>query len=50
VVGFLSAMARVLDLVDVQCKVMVAIQPYLQHQVIQVGREVSASIKHDFIS
>jgi len=34
-------MARVLDLVDVQCKVMVAIQPYLQHQVIQVGREVS---------
>jgi phosphoinositide-3-kinase regulatory subunit 4 len=39
VVGFLSSMAHVLDLVDVQCKVMVAIQPYLQHQVIQVGRE-----------
>ncbi|KDR14050.1 phosphoinositide 3-kinase regulatory subunit 4 isoform X2 [Zootermopsis nevadensis] len=39
VVGFLSSMARVLDLVDVQCKVMVAIQPYLRHQVIQAYRE-----------
>jgi KaiC/GvpD/RAD55 family RecA-like ATPase len=46
VVGFLSSMARVLDLVDVQCKVMVAIQPYLRHPVIQVSREVSTRIKH----
>jgi len=41
VVGFLSSMACVLDLVDVQCKVMVVIQPYLRHQVIQADRDVS---------
>jgi hypothetical protein len=45
VVGFLSSMARVLDIVDVQCKVMVAIQPYLCHQVIQAEREVSTRIR-----
>ncbi|XP_069690077.1 phosphoinositide 3-kinase regulatory subunit 4 isoform X4 [Periplaneta americana] len=39
VVGFLSSMARALDLVDVQCKVMVAIQPYLRHPVIQADKE-----------
>ncbi|KAJ9580221.1 hypothetical protein L9F63_004121 [Diploptera punctata] len=39
VVGFLCSMARVLDLVDVQCKVMMAVQPYLRHPVIQAERE-----------
>jgi hypothetical protein len=38
-------MARVLDLVDVHCKVMVAIQPYLRHQVIQAEREVNMRMK-----
>ncbi|XP_049778491.1 phosphoinositide 3-kinase regulatory subunit 4 [Schistocerca cancellata] len=40
VVGFLSAIARTLNLVDVQCKVMAVIQPYLKNQVIQADKEV----------
>ena len=47
VVGFLSAMARVLDLVDVQCKVMSAVQAYLRNPVIQAEREVSNWISED---
>ncbi|XP_067007759.1 phosphoinositide 3-kinase regulatory subunit 4 [Anabrus simplex] len=40
VVGFVSAMARTLNLVDVQCKVMSVIQPYLKYPVIQADKEV----------
>ncbi|KAL1124299.1 hypothetical protein AAG570_002067 [Ranatra chinensis] len=40
VVGFISALARTLNIVDVQCKVMAVIQPYLKHQVIQLEQEV----------
>ncbi|XP_071440948.1 phosphoinositide 3-kinase regulatory subunit 4 [Hetaerina americana] len=40
IVGFISAIARTLNLVDVQCKVMAVIQPYLKHPVIQIDKEV----------
>lgn len=40
VVGFISATSRSLSIVDVQCKVMQALEPYLQHQVIQPDKEV----------
>ncbi|GLH13555.1 Phosphoinositide 3-kinase regulatory subunit 4 [Gryllus bimaculatus] len=40
IVGFISAMSRILNLVDVQCKVMSVIRPYLKYQVIQADKEV----------
>lgn len=40
IVGFISAMARTLNLVDVQCKVMAAMRPYLKYQIIQCDKEV----------
>ncbi|KAK9511150.1 hypothetical protein O3M35_005765 [Rhynocoris fuscipes] len=40
VVGFISALARTLNMVDVQCKVMSEIEPYLKHKVIQLEKEV----------
>ncbi|XP_043266677.1 phosphoinositide 3-kinase regulatory subunit 4 isoform X2 [Venturia canescens] len=38
-VGFVSASARTLNLVDVQCKVQTLIQPYLKHSLIQIEKE-----------
>ncbi|BES89107.1 phosphoinositide 3-kinase regulatory subunit [Nesidiocoris tenuis] len=40
VVGFISALARTLNIVDVQCKVMPMIEPYLKHNVIQLEKEI----------
>ncbi|XP_012287746.1 phosphoinositide 3-kinase regulatory subunit 4 isoform X2 [Orussus abietinus] len=40
IVGFISAAARTLNLVDVQCKVQTMIQPYLRHSLIQLEKEV----------
>lgn len=40
VVGFISATSRSLSIVDVQCKVMQALEPYLLHAVIQPDKEV----------
>lgn len=40
IVGFISASARTLNLVDVQCKVQTIIQPYLRHPLIQIEKEV----------
>ncbi|XP_073986579.1 vacuolar protein sorting 15 isoform X1 [Rhodnius prolixus] len=40
VAGFISALARTLNMVDVQCKVMSVIEPYLKHKVIQLEKEV----------
>ncbi|XP_063233284.1 phosphoinositide 3-kinase regulatory subunit 4 isoform X2 [Bacillus rossius redtenbacheri] len=40
IVGFVSAVARVLNLVDVQCRVMATLQPYLEHPLIQANKEV----------
>ncbi|XP_012255655.2 phosphoinositide 3-kinase regulatory subunit 4 isoform X2 [Athalia rosae] len=40
IVGFISAAARTLNLVDVQCKVQTIIQPYLRHPLIQIEKEV----------
>nr|CAD7406477.1 unnamed protein product [Timema cristinae] len=40
IVGFVSAMSRTLNMVDVQCKVMAALQPYLYHPLIQVDKEM----------
>ncbi|XP_015117187.1 phosphoinositide 3-kinase regulatory subunit 4 [Diachasma alloeum] len=39
-VGFISAAARTLNLVDVQCKVQVMIQQYLKYSLIQIEKEV----------
>ncbi|KAK0078672.1 hypothetical protein PV325_002204 [Microctonus aethiopoides] len=39
-VGLISAAARTLNLVDVQCKVQSMIQPYLRHSLIQIEKEV----------
>uniref|UniRef100_A0A0C9R475 non-specific serine/threonine protein kinase n=1 Tax=Fopius arisanus TaxID=64838 RepID=A0A0C9R475_9HYME len=39
-VGFIAAAARTLNLVDVQCKVQVLIQPYLKYSLIQIEKEV----------
>ncbi|CAD6231449.1 GSCOCG00001414001-RA-CDS [Cotesia congregata] len=39
-VGLISAAARTLNLVDVQCKVQAMIQPYLKHSLIQIEKEV----------
>ncbi|OXU19045.1 hypothetical protein TSAR_000320 [Trichomalopsis sarcophagae] len=39
-VGFISAAARTLNIVDVQCKVQPMIQPYLKHPLIQIEKEV----------
>ncbi|XP_057339748.1 phosphoinositide 3-kinase regulatory subunit 4 isoform X1 [Microplitis mediator] len=39
-VGLISAAARTLNLVDVQCKVQTMIQPYLKHSLIQIEKEV----------
>ncbi|XP_053989741.1 phosphoinositide 3-kinase regulatory subunit 4 isoform X3 [Hylaeus volcanicus] len=39
-VGFISAAARTLNLVDVQCKVQTMIQPYLKHPLIQIEKEI----------
>ncbi|KOC68309.1 Phosphoinositide 3-kinase regulatory subunit 4 [Habropoda laboriosa] len=39
-VGFISAAARMLNLVDVQCKVQSMIQPYLKHPLIQIEKEI----------
>ncbi|XP_046835084.1 phosphoinositide 3-kinase regulatory subunit 4 isoform X1 [Vespa crabro] len=39
-VGFISASARTLNVVDVQCKVQTMIQPYLKHPLIQIEKEV----------
>ncbi|OAD59023.1 Phosphoinositide 3-kinase regulatory subunit 4 [Eufriesea mexicana] len=39
-VGFISAAARTLNLVDVQCKVQSMIQPYLKHPLIQIEKEI----------
>lgn len=40
IVGFISALARTLNIVDIQCKVVAVIQPYLKHPVIQLNKEV----------
>lgn len=40
VVGFISAMARTLNMVDVHCKVASAIKPFLKTQLIQLEKEV----------
>nr|XP_018916322.1 PREDICTED: phosphoinositide 3-kinase regulatory subunit 4 [Bemisia tabaci] len=40
VVSFISALGRSLNMVDVQCKVVSAMNPYLRHSIIQVDREV----------
>ncbi|XP_033341541.2 vacuolar protein sorting 15 [Megalopta genalis] len=40
IVGFISAAARTLSLVDVQCKVQTMIQPYLKHPLIQIEIEI----------
>uniref|UniRef100_A0A1B6KTS4 non-specific serine/threonine protein kinase n=1 Tax=Graphocephala atropunctata TaxID=36148 RepID=A0A1B6KTS4_9HEMI len=40
IVGFIKALAKTLNIVDVQCKVMSVIQPYLKTQVIQLDKEV----------
>lgn len=39
-VGFISAAARTLNIVDVQCKVQTMIMPYLKHQIIQIEKEI----------
>ncbi|XP_076177459.1 vacuolar protein sorting 15 isoform X1 [Ptiloglossa arizonensis] len=39
-VGFISAAARTLNLVDVQCKVQTMIKPYLMHPLIQIDKEI----------
>ncbi|XP_074107920.1 vacuolar protein sorting 15 isoform X2 [Cotesia typhae] len=39
-VGLISAAARTLNLVDVQCKVQTMIQLYLKHSLIQIEKEV----------
>ncbi|XP_011497042.1 PREDICTED: phosphoinositide 3-kinase regulatory subunit 4 [Ceratosolen solmsi marchali] len=39
-VGFISAAARTLNIVDVQCKVQPMIQPYLKNHLIQIETEV----------
>lgn len=39
-VGFISAAARTLNVVDVQCKVQTMIQPYLKHPLIQIEKEI----------
>ncbi|XP_076279148.1 vacuolar protein sorting 15 isoform X2 [Lasioglossum baleicum] len=39
-VGFISAAARTLNLVDVQCKVQTMIQSYLKHPLIQIEKEI----------
>ncbi|XP_015597151.1 phosphoinositide 3-kinase regulatory subunit 4 isoform X2 [Cephus cinctus] len=40
IVGFISAAARTLNVVDVQCKVQMMIQPYLKHPLIQIEKNV----------
>ncbi|XP_014259628.1 phosphoinositide 3-kinase regulatory subunit 4 [Cimex lectularius] len=40
VVGFICALAQTLNMVDVQCKVMSEVEPYLKHKVIQLQNEV----------
>ncbi|XP_054259125.1 phosphoinositide 3-kinase regulatory subunit 4 isoform X2 [Macrosteles quadrilineatus] len=40
IVGFIKALAKTLNIVDVQCKVMSMIQPFLKTQVIQLDKEV----------
>ncbi|XP_033210037.1 phosphoinositide 3-kinase regulatory subunit 4 isoform X2 [Belonocnema kinseyi] len=39
-VGFISAAARTLNVVDVQCKVQTMIQSYLKHPLIQIEKEI----------
>ncbi|RLU24739.1 hypothetical protein DMN91_002829 [Ooceraea biroi] len=39
-VGFISAAARTLNVVDVQCKVQTMLQPYLKHSLIQIEKEI----------
>ena len=39
-VGFISAAARTLNIVDVQCKVQFMIKPYLKHPLIQIEKEI----------
>ncbi|XP_058797917.1 phosphoinositide 3-kinase regulatory subunit 4 isoform X2 [Phymastichus coffea] len=39
-VGFVSSAARNLNIVDVQCKVLPMIQPYLKHHLIQIDKQV----------
>ena len=39
-VGFISAAARTLNIVDVQCKIQPMIQPYLKHPLIQIEKEI----------
>ncbi|XP_039281879.1 phosphoinositide 3-kinase regulatory subunit 4 isoform X2 [Nilaparvata lugens] len=39
IVGFISSLARTLNVVDVQCKVMTVIEPYLKTSVIQLEKE-----------
>ena len=39
-VGFISASAHTLNIVDIQCKVQPMIQPYLRHPLIQIEKEV----------
>ncbi|XP_051157774.1 phosphoinositide 3-kinase regulatory subunit 4 isoform X2 [Leptopilina boulardi] len=39
-VGFISAAARTLNIVDVQCKVQTIIMPYLKHPIIQIEKEI----------
>ncbi|XP_066593358.1 phosphoinositide 3-kinase regulatory subunit 4 isoform X2 [Prorops nasuta] len=39
-VGFISAAAKTLNVVDVQCKVQAIIQPYLKHPLIQIEKEI----------
>lgn len=41
IVGFIKALAKTLNIVDIQCTVMSVIQPYLKTQVIQLDKEVS---------
>jgi phosphoinositide-3-kinase, regulatory subunit 4 len=41
VVGYISAVARKLDLIDVHCKVQIMIAPYMDASLIQVDKEVS---------
>ncbi|CAA9997654.1 unnamed protein product [Nesidiocoris tenuis] len=47
VVGFISALARTLNIVDVQCKVMPMIEPYLKHNVIQLEKELFRRLTSD---
>ena len=40
-VGFVSAVARTLNIADVHCNLLPLVEPYLTHMVLQLDQEVS---------